>query len=165
MDPRCNVIDGYPLKTAFGRTGSLTILDDLGEGASEDPGEPDSIAEFSSEPRDEGHDDFSLIGSAKRLGAMRRAMLDQYRARTMVMPRNPRTETMPATIAVMRVLSKPAIVFCVDVMFMACVFVCILGCLSVVERVYVVTICCWLSRNNIAYCRYDGHWRYHNNDE
>ncbi|KAI0458645.1 hypothetical protein F5B21DRAFT_500151 [Xylaria acuta] len=113
-----NMIDGYSLRTTFGRTGSLAILDDLGEDESEDPGEEDSIAELvSAEFRDEGHD-FSLIGSAKRLGAIRRAMLDQYRAMTIVMPRNARTETMLATIAVMRVLSKPAIVFYVGLVFM-----------------------------------------------
>ncbi|RYC61892.1 hypothetical protein CHU98_g4330 [Xylaria longipes] len=106
---------------AFGRTGSLTILDDLGEDASEDPVEPDSIAEsVSPELCDEGQD-FSLMGSAKRLGAIRRAMLDQYRARTMVSPRNARTETMLATIAMMRVLSKPAIVSDVCLMFMVLV--------------------------------------------
>ncbi|KAJ2986222.1 hypothetical protein NUW58_g5129 [Xylaria curta] len=43
---------------AFGRTGSLAILDDLGE----DPGEEDSIGEpLPAELRDEGHDDFSLM--------------------------------------------------------------------------------------------------------
>lgn len=53
--------------------------------------------------RNEGHA-FSLKGSAKRLGAMRRAMLVQYRAMTSVRARNARTDTRLATIAVIRVL-------------------------------------------------------------
>jgi hypothetical protein len=89
----------------------LTALDDLGEGGSEDIGEDDSMAEsVEAECRDEGHA-FSLMGSTKRLGAIRRAMLVQYRAITSVRARNPRTDTMLATMAVMRVLSKLAIVF------------------------------------------------------
>lgn len=66
------------------------------------------MAESSDECRDEGHD-FSLIGSGKRFGAIRRAMFVQYRARRRMMPRAPKTERMLATMAVMRVVSKPAI--------------------------------------------------------
>lgn len=87
---------------AFGRT-----CEDIGE----DLGEFDSMAADSTsvEFRNEGHA-FSLKGSAKRLGAMRRAMLVQYRAMTSVRARNARTDTRLATIAVMSVLSKVAIV-------------------------------------------------------
>lgn len=98
----------------------MTALDDLGEDASEDIGEDDSIAEWS-ESRDEGHA-FSLMGSAKRLGAIRRAMLVQYRATTIVRARNARTDTMAATIAVIRVLSKLAIVFDLVWPCMMCVY-------------------------------------------
>lgn len=68
------------------------------------------MAESSDECRDEGHD-FSLIGSGKRFGAIRRAIFVQYRARSSMRPRKPKTERMLATIAVMRVVSNPAIVF------------------------------------------------------
>ncbi|KAI1180663.1 hypothetical protein F4777DRAFT_528843 [Nemania sp. FL0916] len=109
LRPWCEFVHDYPLRTALGRIGASPILDDRGEGVIEGSGEDDSKDGSSAELRDEGHD-FSLIGSAKRLGAMRRAMLVQYRAMTSVRARNPRTETMLGTIAVMRVVSKPAIV-------------------------------------------------------
>ncbi|KAI0969927.1 hypothetical protein F4678DRAFT_462735 [Xylaria arbuscula] len=92
---------------AFGITGSaLAILDDLGELEGEECGDVVRIDESASEFRDDEGHGFSLIGSAKRLGATRRAILVQYRARTRMRPRTASTATMLATMAVMRVLSK-----------------------------------------------------------
>ncbi|TRX98271.1 hypothetical protein FHL15_000916 [Xylaria flabelliformis] len=82
VDSWCDVIDDYHLRTALGRTGSLDILDDLGEDVSVDPAEDIKAESVSAELRDDGHD-FSLTGSANRLGAIRRAMLVQYRASAM----------------------------------------------------------------------------------
>lgn len=106
--------------TAFGSTGSTpAILDDLGEGEGEDCGDEDSMAESASKLRDEGHD-FSLMGSTKRLGAIRRAMLVQYRAKTRTRPRKAKTATMLTTIAVIRVVSKPAIVVYLGLICIIC---------------------------------------------
>lgn len=89
----------------------MAVLDDLGEdgGEGEDRGDPEMTEEPVSKLFDEGHA-FSLSGSAKRLGAILRAILDQYRATTRVRPRKARTETTLATMAVIRVVSKPPIV-------------------------------------------------------
>jgi hypothetical protein len=75
------------------------------------------------DPLDEGHD-FSLIGSGKRFGAIRRTMLDQYSARTSMRARKPRTDKMVATIATTRVFAKSAIAL-LDLCFFLYVYFCL----------------------------------------
>ncbi|KAK5628280.1 hypothetical protein RRF57_003995 [Xylaria bambusicola] len=168
---------------AFGSTGSaLLVLDDLGEDGGEgvDRNGEDMTDELVSKLLDEGHD-FSLMGSAKRLGAIRRAIFDQYRAKTRVRPRNASTATTLATIAVIRVVSKLAIVVYAGLTYAICIILYSIGGMreewAAGEWIWMDTMCLWVFGNEqyysrtffslqllVGYC-YSAHRHHHDADE